>query len=617
MKNFVNEEKRHKLDRPFTGIIQEDRIWEQWYDPEVFRMQLPKMLQKDYLFKCIGDQPDRIIINNRGKYTYTVNQFEQLIKKYEKSFYAAHLNRGDVIATIGLTTPELYAIKYAATSVGLVTCNLDIFDVGEKDQEGINKLYKKLCRIDPKMIFTLDYLEDKIYKVVNDPKFDKALKISMPLSYSTPKYDPERLVLSLKLFKDFLQGKSVKGKISLDDFLMTGNNIKYEDVVECYSENQPCNIAFTSGTMGDSKAVLISHDANNALAFQQEAANFGFKVGSKHLALLPPFLAFWDADVVHVTLCLGAQNILELKISEEDIRKFFLKYKGINLGIWPQSMWAALQTLPEKDIEEIAKDLNIAIVGGTRCEISAATAFYTILKVLQFTGYGASEMDTTFSVTHPNCNKIGSCGLPLPFNNVRIVDDSLKDLTYNQPGQLHLTGPAMMNGYYGRDDLTKEVTYYDNNGVKWYISGDYAVMDDDGCMTVLDRYSKPIIINSKSVQLLDVAEIIRKNNNVRLLKLSYCNSKIVLHLEVNKFTNASEEEAISSIINTIKNEVAPDCWPDIIIVREMPLTRVGKVDYPILNKEAEELSKKINNTDKLYIIKHEEEKKKTLVKEKK
>ena len=615
MEEFVNENKRHRLDRPFTGVIQKDRIWEQWYDPKVFKMQLPKMLQKDYLFKCIGNQPDRIIINNKGKYVYTVKQFEQLVKKYEKAFYAAHLNKGDVVATIGLTTPELYAIKYSATSVGLITCNLDIFDVGEKDQNGVNKLYKKLCSLNPRMIFTLDYLEDKIYNVINNSAFERALKVSMPLAYSTPKYDPERLIISLKMFKDFVQGKKVNGKISLDDFLMTGDNIKMEDVVEYYSEGQPCNIAFTSGTMGENKAVLISHDANNALAFQQEIANFGFKVGSKHLALLPPFLAFWDADVVHVTLCLGAQNILELSISKDDIKKFFRKYKDINIGIWPQSMWAALQELSNEEIKEIAKSLNIAIVGGERCEISAAEAFYYILGVVQYTGYGASEVDTTFSVTHPNCNKVGSCGLPLPFNNVRIVDDSCRDLTYGQPGQLHLTGPAMMNGYYGRDDLTRKVIYQDENGTKWYVSGDYAVMDDDGCLTVLDRYVEPITINSEQVQLLDIAEIIKKNKNVRILKLSQHNGKIILHLEINKYTELSSEDALESIIETIKKDVRPLCWPDIIIVEDLPRTRVGKVDFPALNEEGEKVSKEYTeSTKKLLVINKELQKQKKLKK---
>ena len=614
MKDFINEGKRRKLDRPITGVIQNDRVWEQWYDEDVFKQKLPKMLQKDYLFQCIGDQPDRVIINNRGKFTYTVNQFKLLVDKYEKAFYAANLNRGDIVATIGLTTPELYAIKYAATSLGLITCNLDIFDMAEKDEQGVNKLYKNIRMLNPRMIFTLDYLEDKISKVINDHAFDKVLKVSMPLSYSTPKNDPERLVLSLKTFKNFITGKSVRGKISLDDFLMAGNNVKIEDVRlhEIYKEGLPCNIAFTSGTMGDSKAVLISHDANNALAFQQKVANFGFEVGSKHLALLPPFLAFWDADVVHVTLCLGAQNILELKISVKDVRKFFLKYKDINIGIWPQSIWNGLGELSPKELQEISRSLNIPIIGGTRCEISSAEAFYKLLGVVQFTGYGASEMDTTFSVTHPNCNKVGSCGLPLPFNNVRIVDDSLRDLTYNKPGQLHLTGPSMMNGYYGRDDLTEKVTYYEN-GTKWYISGDYAVMDDDGCMTVLDRYTGPITIDSHQIQLLDVAEIIRKNKNVGLLKLTYHNNKIVLHLEINKYTELSEEEAINDIIETIRNDVKENEWPDIIVVEELPKTRVGKVSSPLLNEEAREISKKYCDCEKLFVVRQELGKKKILL----
>ena len=47
MENIVNESKRRKLDRPITGIIQEDRIWEQWYDQDIFKKELPKMTQKD------------------------------------------------------------------------------------------------------------------------------------------------------------------------------------------------------------------------------------------------------------------------------------------------------------------------------------------------------------------------------------------------------------------------------------------------------------------------------------------------------------------------------------------------------------------------------------------
>lgn len=153
MKNIVNENKRNKLNRRITGIIQEDRIWEQWYDQSIFSKELPKMTQKDYLFKCIGDEKNRIIINNRGMKSISEGQFENMVLEFEKSFAAMGLKKGDVICTISLTTPEMYAIKYAATSLGLITCNLNVLDMGITD-EGKNRLYSQLEKVDPKMIFT-------------------------------------------------------------------------------------------------------------------------------------------------------------------------------------------------------------------------------------------------------------------------------------------------------------------------------------------------------------------------------------------------------------------------------------------------------------------------------
>ena len=235
MENIVRDDKRYKLDRTITGIIQDDRIWEQWYDQSIFSKRFPKMSQKDYLFNCINDDKNRIIINNRGMKKFSVEEFNKIILDYEKAFTSVGLNKGDVICTIGLTTPEMYAIKYAATSLGLITCNLNVFDVGI-DDNGKNRLYRQLENVDPKMIFTLDMLEDKIYQVINDEKFSRAIKVSMPLENSTPKYNPERLIINLQLVKDFLSGKVINNKISLNEFLTLGKNISNENIEEIYEE---------------------------------------------------------------------------------------------------------------------------------------------------------------------------------------------------------------------------------------------------------------------------------------------------------------------------------------------------------------------------------------------
>lgn len=602
MENIINESKRQKINRPITGIIQNDRIWEQWYDQAIFSLELPKMSQKDYLLNCIGNEKSRVIINNRGMKKITVNEFEKMILKYEKAFAAMGLKKGDVICTIGLTTPEMYAIKYSATSLGLILCNLNVFDVGI-DDDGKNRLHRQMENVDPKMIFILDIFEEKVSSVINDIKFSQAVKVSMPLEYSTSKYNPEKFVIALRVLKNFLSGKVINNKISLDDFLLLGKNIKVENIEEIYEEGLPCNISFTSGTTGINKAVLLSHDANNALAFQEKIGDFGFEKGTKNLALVPPFLAFWDADIVHAVLCNGGENIIELKLDYDKIPGYFKKHKA-NLGIWSQYLWSSLLTLSDKDLREVSNCLKHVFIGGERCEINAAETFYRKTGIIQKTGFGASEVNTTFSITHPNCIKIGTAGIPLPFNNVKIVDDSFRDVTYNVPGRLLITGPCLMNGYYNREDLTNQAIYTDENGVSWYNTGDYAVIDDDGCLTVLDRYIKPIQIEyTEKINLLDIVEIIKKDRNVKNCKLTHHKGKLVLHLSVDNFMGLSEEDAIKSIMCTIKNNLSENQLPHIIhITDELPRTAVGKVDYKLLENVGEKLCTEYNCSNKLFVL---------------
>lgn len=603
MHDVVNNEKRRNLNRPITGIIHKDRIWEQWYDEEVFQQELPQMNQKDYLFSCLDDEPNRIIINNRGKIKYTVNDFKEMVNTYSKAFAACKFNIGDVVCTIGLTTPEMYAIKYSATSLGLITCHLNVFDAGISD-DGVNRLYRQMRLVNPKIIFVMDYLEDKVYNVVNSNDFNGSLKILLPMDKSMPKLSGEKIGLSLLSKKNHLLGNRIKNTLSLNVFLSLG---KTSDVpISVYKPHLPCNIAFTSGTTGINKAVLISHDANNAMPFQQYHGKFGFERGEKHLALVPPFLAFWDADIVHTTLCLGAENILELELSYDKIPQYFKKYHP-NLGIWSQYLWESLLHLPEKDLKSITKHLRQVIVGGERCEISQAKAFFNKTGITQMTGFGASEVNTTFSICHPNCNKVGSAGIPLPFNNVKIISDNGNYATYGKPGRLYITGPCLMNGYYKRDDLTQKVLISDEDGTLWYDTGDYAVMDDDGCLTVLDRDSKPvsIIYNGvvKDVKLLDIAEVIREDNNVRICKMNASNGKMVLHLVIDDEQDSSEAKAIKSIVQSIKIKLPEYQYPDVInIMKQLPRTPVGKVDYNLLSQITSKIVDELEDDTKLRIM---------------
>lgn len=591
MKNdILNYNKSFKLDRPITGVIHKDRIWEQWYNQDDLKKPLPKMNQCDYLFYCNKDYMDQNIINNRGIKNVTISQLQKIVDTYASSLYTNGIRKGDIICSIGLSTPELIALKYAAAKIGAITANLNFNDaIGSIDN---NKLYKQIRKIAPKMIFYLDILESKVFEVLNIPEFDDIQKICMPLTASTKIFNDERLkIFLLKEINKFKKMK-INNSISFYQF----KKAKINSVESVYEPGLPSNIAFTSATTGESKAVLLSHDANNALAFQHQIANLGLNRGDKNLALVPPFLAFWDADIIHMAMCLGIENILELDLSYENIPKYLLKHLP-QYGIWSQFLWDSMLHMSKEEVELVKKHLKKCVVGGERAEANQVNKFEEITGILQEAGFGASEMDSCFSVAHPNCNIVGSAGIPLPFNNVRIKDQNFNDLSYNQPGRLLITGPAMMNGYYNDESLTKDVLLTDEDGTIWYDTKDYAYVDISGSLVTIDRYIEPINIVTENgnqlLQLIDISEKIKVNPNVKMCKVNSYNNNIVCHIIIDEFSSKSKQQIIDEILMLIKREFKEYEYPSIInIVDSFPRTPLGKVDY----KKLTEITKNLINT---------------------
>ncbi len=596
LKGIVREDKKFELKRPITGVIHKDRIWEQWYDQRIFQMPLPKMNQTDYFFTCNKDHLNQVLINNRGMKSLTVSDVGRLILVFYKALKAKGVGKGDKIATISLTTPELIALKYACGMLGAITSNLNF-----KDAENGN-LVKQLHKINPSMVFVLDLLEGKVADILNLEEFGNIEKYILPLEKSTPLTNSERIKIEILKVLNSIKSKRINNSKSLRKFL--GFAVNYDGVIESvYNEKMPCNIAFTSGTTGLNKAVLLSHDANNVLAWQHDKANLNLKRGEKNLVLVPPFLAIWDADLIHVGMCIGFEEILELELSYENIPELLKKYCP-NYGIWSQYLWDSYLTMSEEDQRKIAPYLKKVVVGGERGDINQEIRFLEKNGLYQEAGYGCTEVDSCFSVAHPNCNVFGSAGIPLPYNNVRVRKDG-KDLTYNERGKLYLTGPCLMNEYYGNPELTeKSLIHLEGGEELWYDTGDYGFVDYTGSLNVLDRYSDPIIINTEQVQKSDITELINGYFGVKMCKTDYYDGKIVAHIILDNYAPESQEELKTGLINYIRENIDFDLQPDIInFIDAFVRTPLGKVSYGDVTSMTKEIveSFTISENSKLNI----------------
>ena len=143
------------------------------------------------------------------------------------------------------------------------------------------------------------------------------------------------------------------------------------------------------------------------------------------------------------------------------------------------------------------------------------------------------------------------------------------------------------------------------------------LIDKNGNLFVLDRAASPIEINiegkSEKVQLLDIVEKIKVNPYIKICKLTHYEDYMVLHLVIDEFAEVSYDEAVESIVETIKENLEEKYWPHAInILDTLPRTQVGKVDYKKMDEDTKEicLTKGYLSEQKLNIINNTNEVKK-------
>ncbi|MDR2905326.1 MAG: acyl-[ACP]--phospholipid O-acyltransferase [Helicobacteraceae bacterium] len=272
-------------------------------------------------------------------------------------------------------------------------------------------------------------------------------------------------------------------------------------------------IIFSSGSESVPNGIELTH--KNLLAnIKQVADLINFRKEDSVLNSLPIFHSFGLTITTFMPLCEGIFTVAVPDPTDAaNIGKMCAKYRvSILLGT---STFFRLY-IKNKKMEPLhLQTVRLAIAGAEKLKADVKDGFKIKFGIEIYEGYGATETAPVVSVNMPDTleypslkplvfNKSGTVGLPLPGTIVKIVDpESLAELPTGEDGLILIGGSQVMKGYYKNPAKTAEVIVKIGD-YRYYKSGDKGHIDEDGFVSVADRYSRFAKIGGEMISLTSV-----------------------------------------------------------------------------------------------------------------
>jgi acyl-[acyl-carrier-protein]-phospholipid O-acyltransferase/long-chain-fatty-acid--[acyl-carrier-protein] ligase len=256
-----------------------------------------------------------------------------------------------------------------------------------------------------------------------------------------------------------------------------------------------------------------------------------------------------------------------------------------------------LQLYSRRCTPEQFSSLRVILTGAEKLPPRLAQAVEDTFGIGPIEGYGVTECAPVIAVNCPDfraagyyqpASRRGTVGQPLPGVSVQIVDpDSFAPLPPGTPGMLLVRGPNVMKGYLGREDLTAKSMHEG-----WYITGDIAILDDDGFLTITDRLSRFSKIGGEMVPHGKVEDALQQAAGAEMQVFAVTGIPDERKGEQLAVLHTLEDSRIPDILATLSENGLPNLFiparANFVKVDTLPVLGTGKMDLRTLKRVAME-----------------------------
>lgn len=524
----------------------------------------------EYLRKCTEIYQDVYMMQHFGvKYmrSEVFRDIEAMAAYFQKGL---GLKKGDVYTVFMPTTVQSIIAFYALNKIGVIANFIHPLMATDFLREQIENVHSK-------GVMVLDLLAKDHIATINNS--------GLPC-----------LVCCSSDYSEGIKGAGCKvgEKLIKGIFPKYNRATYYKDAIKMYhgaeaqinNADDICVYLNGGGTTGKSKTIKLTNRAINELTWRVSDIDKINDPGNEcEVIVLPMFHCFGLCLGVHMAMCNSARIIPMMQFDAKIFTKLMRQNNVVGFGGIPL-MFQKLMKDKHFDGPHL-KNVRLMFCGGDDISENFIDEYNSYFEKWGASGrlrqgYGLTEIGSVCCTNSNENYRRGSIGKAIRGVKVEIWDDDHHRLPNGEIGEIAVSGPTIMQGYYMPGEAEDYGLYTDENGEKWVLSGDLGYQDDDGYFYFSGRKKRLIIISGYNVYPTDIERVVGEMDFIKdcCAVQGWNNDRSMVRLYATLAQKGDEEEYKKIICETLEKNFSKFYVPrDIIFMDSLPETPLMKIDF--------------------------------------
>ena len=461
-----------------------DHSWLKSYPEGVdWNMPIPAKPLFTLLDDAVARFPQRPCIDFLGR-IYTYGEIDVLVDRAAAGFQGLGVEKGTKVGLFLPNCPQFVICYYAILKAGGTVVN---YSPLYSEPELLQQIEDS--QTDIMVTLNLTALYPKAQAVLEQSR----LKLLVVGTMSEVLPFPKNWLFPLVKRHDIVRAPNDASHVPFEELL---NNEGGHEPATIDPESDVAVLQYTGGTTGVPKGAMLTH-ANIFINTMQCGVWFpALEPGAERImGVLPFFHVFAMTAVMNMSIHLGAVIIMHPRFELDAVLKDVNKKRPTVFDGVP-TMFGAINNHPKLQDFDL-KSIKACISGGAPLPVEVKQRFEELSGCKLVEGYGLTECSPVAT-----CNpfsddaKAGSIGLPMPGTVIEIVDrdDPGKVLPQGETGEICVSGPQVMAGYWQNEAATRDVIA--DGRLR---TGDVGYTDEDGYTFIIDRIKDLILVSGFNV----------------------------------------------------------------------------------------------------------------------